>query len=100
MTEEEWSDALASAILAAVDRRRVSDVPIGVLLSGGLDSSLIVSLLAELGHEDIRTFSIGFETIGKHSGDEFRYSDLIAKHFSTRHEQIRIDADKALEMLK
>src|SRR4051794_1704817 len=99
MTEEEWSDALASAILAAVDRRRVSDVPIGVLLSGGLDSSLIVSLLAELGHEDIRTFSIGFETVGKHSGDEFRYSDLIARHFSTRHEQIRIDAGRALEVL-
>jgi len=97
MTEEEWSDALASEVLAAVDRRRVSDVPIGVLLSGGLDS--IVSLLAELGHEDIRTFSIGFETVGQHSRDEFRYSDLIARHFWTTHEQIRIGPGRALEVL-
>ena len=40
---------------------------------------------------DIRTFSIGFESVGKHSGDEFRYSDIIAKRFATDHEQIRID---------
>ena len=76
---------------AAVERRRVSDVPVGVLLSGGLDSSLIVALLAELGHADIRTFSIGFESVGGHAGDEFRYSDLVAKHFGTTHEQIRIE---------
>src|SRR3954451_14385141 len=99
MTEQEWKDAVADAMLTAVDRRRVSDVPVGVLLSGGLDSSLIVALLAELGHEDIRTFSIGFESVGQHSGDEFRYSDLIAKQFSTNHEQIRIDGKLALEVL-
>jgi asparagine synthase (glutamine-hydrolysing) len=99
MTQEEWSDAVADAMMAAVDRRRVSDVPVGVLLSGGLDSSLIVSLLSELGHQDIRTFSIGFESVGQHSGDEFRYSDLIAKHFSTKHEQIRIDGNRALDVL-
>ena len=69
---------------AAVDRRRVADVPVGVLLSGGLDSSLIVALLAELGHDGIKTFSIGFESVGKHSGDEFRYSDIIARRFAHR----------------
>ena len=77
----------------------MSDVPVGLLLSGGLDSSLIVALLAELGHEDIWTFSIGFESVGRHSGDEFRYSDLIAKEFATKHEQIRIDGGRALEVL-
>jgi asparagine synthase (glutamine-hydrolysing) len=99
MSEQEWSEAVADAMRTAVDRRRVSDVPVGVLLSGGLDSSLIVALLAELGHDDIRTFSIGFDSVGQHSGDEFRYSDLIAKQFGTRHEQIRIDGGRALEVL-
>src|SRR3982751_1076348 len=99
MTEAEWSEAVADEMKAAIERRRVSDVPVGVLLSGGLDSSLIVALLAELGHADIRTFSIGFESVGKHSGDEFQYSDLIAKHFSTNHEQIRIDGNRAMEVL-
>jgi asparagine synthase (glutamine-hydrolysing) len=99
VSEQEWCEALNGALLAAVDRRRVADVPVGVLLSGGLDSSLIVALLATLGHQDIKTFSIGFESVGEHSGDEFRYSDLIAKQFATDHEQIRIDGKLALEVL-
>jgi len=99
LTEAEWTESVADAMKTAVDRRRVSDVPVGVLLSGGLDSSLIVALLAELGHTDIRTFSIGFESVGEHSGDEFQYSDLIAKRFSTQHEQIRIDRSRALDVL-
>jgi len=97
--EEEWKDEVAEAMKAAVNRRRVADVPVGVLLSGGLDSSLIVALLAELGHGGIKTFSIGFESVGKHSGDEFRYSDIVAKRFATDHEQIRIDGDRALDAL-
>jgi asparagine synthase (glutamine-hydrolysing) len=84
---------------AAVNRRRVADVPVGVLLSGGLDSSLIVALLAELGHGGLKTFSIGFESVGKVSGDEFHYSDIIAKRFATDHEQIRIDGSRALDAL-
>jgi asparagine synthase (glutamine-hydrolysing) len=99
LSEQEWSEAVGEALLAAVDRRRVADVPVGVLLSGGLDSSLIVALLSKLGHQDIRTFSIGFESVGEHSGDEFLYSDLIARRFATRHEQIRIDRNLALEAL-
>ncbi|MGJ5175686.1 N-acetylglutaminylglutamine amidotransferase [Bradyrhizobium oligotrophicum] len=99
MSQEEWSDALLDAMTSAVDRRRVADVPVGVLLSGGLDSSLLVALLSKLGHEDIRTFSIGFDAVGKHAGDEFRYSDIIARTFGTNHEQIRIGGDRALEAL-
>ena len=99
MTEPEWMQAVADAMKTSVERRRVADVPVGVLLSGGLDSSLIVALLAHLGHTDIRTFSIGFERVGQHSGDEFHYSDLIARHFSTNHEQIRIEGSRALDVL-
>lgn len=99
MTEQEWTEAVTEAMLNAVDRRRVADVPVGVLLSGGLDSSLIVALLAKLGHADVKTFAIGFDSIGEHRGDEFYYSDLVAKHFATAHEQIRIDGREALQHL-
>jgi asparagine synthase (glutamine-hydrolysing) len=99
ISEAEWIEAVADATKMAVDRRRVSDVPVGVLLSGGLDSSLIVALLAELGHEEIRTFSIGFESAGDHAGDEFYYSNIIAKQFGTQHEQIRIPGRRVLEAL-
>lgn len=99
LSEEAWRNAISEAMLAAVDRRRVADVPMGVLLSGGLDSSLIVALLAKLGHRNIKTFSIGFDNVGEHRGDEFKYSDLIAKTFATDHEQIRIDGSLALKVL-
>ena len=62
----------------AVKRRLVADVPVGVLLSGGIDSSLIVGLLAHAGQKDIKTFSIGFETVDEEKGDEFEAgSDII-----------------------
>jgi asparagine synthase (glutamine-hydrolysing) len=99
LSEDAWRDSINDAMLAAVDRRRIADVPVGVLLSGGLDSSLIVALLAKLGHRDIKTFSIGFDSVGEHRGDEFQYSDLIAKTFATDHEQIRIDGGLALKVL-
>ena len=65
------SDAVLDALRLAVERRMVADVPVGVLLSGGLDSSLIVALLAEAGQRGLPTFSIGFEAVGGREGDEF-----------------------------
>ena len=53
----------------------VADVPVGVLLSGGIDSSLVVALLAEAGQHGLKTFSIGFDSAGGESGDEFEYSE-------------------------
>ena len=91
---EDWTDAVHTALRTAVRRRLVADVPVGVLLSGGLDSSLIVALLAEAGQHDLRTFSIGFDGAGGEEGDEFRYSDAVAQQFGTRHERIRVDVDQ------
>lgn len=100
MAESDWIAATRDALRAAVERRRVADVPLGVLLSGGLDSSLIVALLAEAGQKDLRTFSIGFESVNGVKGDEFAYSDLIAKRFGTRHHRIPIPTSRALPALE
>ena len=96
MSREEWAQAVHSKLRVAVERRMVADVPVGVLLSGGLDSSYIVALLAEQGQRGLNTFSIGFEATGGESGDEFAYSDIIAKQFDTEHHQIRIGKDRFL----
>ncbi|MFI5953423.1 N-acetylglutaminylglutamine amidotransferase [Cryptosporangium sp. NPDC051539] len=90
-SDEEWRDRTLAALRLAVERRMVADVPVGVLLSGGLDSSLVVALLAESGQTGLQTFSIGFEDAGGESGNEFVYSDLIAERFATDHHQIRIE---------
>ena len=98
-TPRDWEDAILGALRTAVDRRMVADVPVGCLLSGGLDSSLVVGLLSEAGVSDLRTFSIGFESHGGLEGDEFRYSDVVAERFGTRHHRIRIDSDRLLPAL-
>ena len=95
-SDDDWVEAVHGALSTAVQRRLVSDVPVGVLLSGGLDSSLLVALLAEAGRERIPTFSIGFESGLGGEGDEFVYSDAIARRFGTDHHRLRIpDADLA-----
>ncbi|MEV0901034.1 N-acetylglutaminylglutamine amidotransferase [Actinoplanes sp. NPDC049802] len=96
MERADWAQAVREKLRQAVERRMVADVPVGVLLSGGLDSSLIVALLAERGQAGLTTFSIGFEAGGGESGDEFEYSDIVAKQFQTTHHQIRIGHERFL----
>jgi asparagine synthase (glutamine-hydrolysing) len=96
----DWEDALLESLTTAVRRRMVADVPVGVLLSGGLDSSLVVALLAGEGQRGLSTFSIGFDAVGGRSGDEFVYSDLVAKTFDTDHHQIRVAARDLLPPLE
>ncbi len=82
------------ALRLAVRRRMVADVPVGVLLSGGVDSSLIVGLLAEQGQQHLATYSVGFEAANGEIGDEFKYSDLIAAHYGTDHHQLFVPSDE------
>jgi asparagine synthase (glutamine-hydrolysing) len=98
-TERDWEDAVLASMRQAVEWRLVADVPVGVLLSGGLDSSLAVGLLAEAGQQHLATFSIGFESFGGEEGDEFKYSDVIAREFGTDHHQLRIDTERMLPAL-
>ncbi len=90
----DWEDAIEEALRVAVRRRLVADIPVGVLLSGGLDSSLIVGLLAQEGQAGLATYSIGFESVGGREGDEFAYSDVIAERFGTDHHRIRVTSDE------
>jgi asparagine synthase (glutamine-hydrolysing) len=96
MSRRDWADAVLAALRTAVRRRMVADVPVGVLLSGGLDSSLVVGLLAEEGQRGLKTFSVGFPASGGESGDEFAYSDLVAQRFGTDHRQILVDPARLL----
>jgi asparagine synthase (glutamine-hydrolysing) len=95
----DWEAALLDALRVAVDRRMVADVPVGVLLSGGLDSTLIVALLAQAGQRGLATFSIGFPDAGDRDGDEFAFSDLVAREFGTDHRQIRAGRERLLDAL-
>lgn len=96
---EEWEARVHEALMLAVKRRMVADVPVGVLLSGGVDSSLIVGLLAEAGQSGLKTFSVGFESVGGEEGNEFKYSDLIAEHFGTEHFKIQVPTTEMIAAL-
>jgi len=101
LSEAQWLRATREALQQSVQRRLLAaDVPVGVLLSGGLDSSLLVGLLAP--HvPDLHTFSIGFEDVGAGSekADEFEYSDAVAAHFGTRHQKYSIQNSEVMARL-
>ena len=98
-SEQEWTDEIRSALQLAVDRRlEIADVPVGVLLSGGLDSSLLVALLAQK-HGRINTYSVGFEDQPEERGSEFEYSDAVAEKFATSHHKFHIPNHQVLERL-
>ena len=81
---EEWRAQLLAALRTAVERRMVADVPVGVLLSGGIDSSVIVALLADEGQKGLQTFSIGFEAVG--DKDSISSGDLAGQNNNTKAE--------------
>jgi asparagine synthase (glutamine-hydrolysing) len=84
MRLEDWADAVLDGLRRAVQRQLEADVPVGVLLSGGLDSSLLVALIARA-YGNLPTYTIGFDSAHGISGDEFAYSELVAAMFGTEH---------------
>ncbi|MCB2217719.1 N-acetylglutaminylglutamine amidotransferase [Desulfofustis glycolicus] len=99
LSTTQWADLLLETLRRAVKRRMVADVPVGVLLSGGVDSSLLVGLLADEGQNGLNTFSVGFESAGGEKGDEFFYSDIIAERFATDHHKIFVKSERLLDNL-
>ena len=100
LSEDEWVEAVHDQLQQAVRKRNdVADVPVGVLLSGGLDSSLLVALLAELGLKEVHTFSVGFEDQPEEKGSEFEYSDLVVDRYQTRHHKFLVPNSHVLERM-
>lgn len=100
MDENEWTEAIHESLKSAVEKRKtVADVPVGVLLSGGLDSCLLVGLLAEAGVGNLKTFTVGFEDQPEEKGNEFEFSDLVVDKFGTEHHKFFIRNDKVLDYL-
>ena len=105
MSEQDWLVAVRDELKRAVDKRvKIADVPVGVLLSGGIDSSLLVGLLSEAGVSDLKTFSVGFEDAqlddgSAEKGNEFEYSDAVAQKFATDHHQMMVSNTEVLPRL-
>jgi len=98
MRYEEACERVDAKLHASVERRLVADTEVGVLLSGGIDSSLIAAF-GKRYKPDIKTFSIGFEETDEEAGDEFVYSDAVAAHIGSEHHKIHIDKSRILRAL-
>jgi asparagine synthase (glutamine-hydrolysing) len=89
-SDEACLEELEARLAEAVRIRLISDVPLGALLSGGVDSSIIVALMARNTSTPVKTFSIGFQ---KADFNEAAYARLVAKRFSTDHHELIVDPD-------
>ncbi|MEP7270239.1 MAG: asparagine synthase (glutamine-hydrolyzing) [Acidobacteriota bacterium] len=96
ITAREAAEEVGVRLGDAVRRRLISDVPLGVLLSGGVDSSSVAALACEVGATRVKTFSIGFE---EKSFDESSYARLVAKHLGTEHHEQSFSEREMLSMV-
>ncbi|MGH2997098.1 MAG: asparagine synthase (glutamine-hydrolyzing), partial [Gaiellaceae bacterium] len=92
LSDEEWLERVRAVVGEAVRARLVADVPLGALLSGGIDSSIVVALIAQASAEPVRTFTVGF---ADERYDERPYARAVAARYGTRHEEIVLEPDAA-----
>lgn len=92
-SEEEYIERTTELLRESVRIRLMSEVPLGAFLSGGLDSSVVVGLMAGLMDQPVKTFSVGFGEGG--DIDEVAHAKIVAEHFGTDHHEITVKADAA-----
>ncbi len=95
--EEELGARLLELLRASIAKRMMSDVPFGVFLSGGVDSSTNVALMSELMSEPVRTFSVAFREHERYN--ELEYARQVARRFATDHHEVLIDSDDLVSFL-
>ncbi len=95
-SEEDYLQQLDDLLTRAVSDRLISDVPLGALLSGGIDSSVVVALMQKVSSTPARTFSIGFEEQGY---NEAPWAAKIAKHLKTKHTELYVSVKDALDVI-
>ena len=94
-----WVERLRAALAAAVSRWSLADVPIACSLSGGLDSSAVVALLAESGRSDLRTYTLGFTSDEDDALNELPLARALARRYGTEHHELVVDARELLDDL-
>lgn len=92
----DYSASLYKTLRSAVERELVSDVPVGVLLSGGLDSSTIAALMVDLYPGKVESFTVGFE---EGSFDESKYARQVAQRLNTKHNEMILTSRKAVDLV-
>lgn len=97
LPSDEWQDLIFSEIKRAVKSHLVADVPVGALLSGGLDSSIIVALMSLDSSKRVRTFNIGFDD---NKFDESAYAKIVSNLYKTQHTQLNITSADLINTLK
>jgi asparagine synthase (glutamine-hydrolysing) len=92
LTDESWVDRVREEVAAAVHKRLAADVPLGALLSGGIDSAVVVALMASASAQPVRTFTVGFPD---ERYDERAYARAVAERYGTHHVEIVLEPDGA-----
>jgi asparagine synthase (glutamine-hydrolysing) len=92
LADDEWLERVRETVGAAVRRRLVADVPLGALLSGGIDSSIVVALMAQASTDPVHTFTVGFADARY---DEREHARAVAARWGTRHEEVVLEPDPA-----
>lgn len=98
-SEAEWAELIRYELRGAVRRWVLSDVPVGCSLSGGLDSSAIVGLLAERGTVPLRTYSLGFAGTGEESWNELPLARKVAERWGAEHHELVLEPEELLRDL-
>src|SRR5437868_14795726 len=90
LTDEAWVERVREDVASAVRKRLAADVPLGALLSGGIDSAVVVALMASASAQPVRTFTVGFPD---ERYDERPFARAVAQRWSTRHEEVVLEPD-------